>query len=207
MSAAITAKVLAYCAGAGVLQLRRAPGGSRPVLVIRRCESQKSYLDHQLRALRKLHDGPLRAVIDRGSGSGFYDVLRLKAASDQFSRAYGLLYPTDGRNWTPQLARLSGEAGLVNLWLDHGRWISQSSAVIKPPWRSEEMVAWIEALHGHGVRCAPKIKTTSGEIEAIALGVSGTEALVRFIRPHVHRTMRERLWPRKMLASGHVLPH
>lgn len=206
MSAALSAQVLGLCAGAGVLARRGAGSQRRPWLTIKRPESEKTYLEHQLRTLRSVHSGAMRSVLDRRSGDGFYDVLRLRAGSEQFERAYALLYPRDVRCWTLEIAALSGELGLANLWLDHGRWLSSSTALIKPPWRTEELMAWIERLNGHGIRCAPKISSRTGEIEAIGLGVCGTEALIKRIRPHVHRSMRERLWAHKMLGSGHVRP-
>lgn len=206
MTAALSAQLLGLCAGAGVLARRGAGSQRRPWLTIKRCESEKTFLEHQLRNLRSAHAGPLRSVVDRLSGDGFYDVIRLRAGSEQFERAYELLYPRDVRCWNLELAELSGELGLVNLWLDHGRWLSSSTAAIKPPWRTEELVAWIERLNGLGIRCAPRISTRNGEIEAIGLGISGTETLIKRIRPHVHRSMRERLWAHKMLGTGHVRP-
>lgn len=201
MSAALTAHLLALCAGKGTLALKGAGTTRRPWLEIRRCESERTYLDHQLRRLRKLHQGQLRAVLDPCPSSGFYGMLRLRAGSEQFHRAYELLYPGDLRRWSPRLIQLAGTAGVAQLWLDHGKWESLSTGKIKPPWSTGEILEWCAALCDRKIRCAPVIETRTGKIRAIRLGVSGMEELIQQIRPMVHRSMRDRLWARKMLSG------
>ena len=92
MSAKFVARALSFTLGKGVVALKGAR--KRPWLEIVRPETQRTYLDHQLRSLRKLHDGPIDAVWDVIPTNGFYDKERLRLHGEGMWRVHELRCPT-----------------------------------------------------------------------------------------------------------------
>jgi hypothetical protein len=148
MSTQFTLKVLSYCLGQGTIALKGK--ACRPWLELSRIETERSYLEHQLRALRRLHPGPLEAHWDRLPGKSFYDIERLRIHSDLLWRPYELLYPRDQRTITPQLLAMSGFGGLVGLWGDRGRAYPRSAelALRAPGLKTQDLEEWCQSL-GH----------------------------------------------------------
>jgi hypothetical protein len=113
-----------------------------------RSEPERTYLLHQARALRQLHDGPLEVVRDRLATDGYYDNERLRIRSDHLMRAYELLYPRDERRLSEDVLALVGQQGLACLWSD--RAVVRRGAVILALRRSHEeaelLQHWLQGM-------------------------------------------------------------
>jgi hypothetical protein len=176
--------------GAGRLNLRGSK--SRPYLELRRLETELSYLEHQVRHLRRVHDGPLQVHRDALPGTGFYDVHRAQLTSPALHRAYELLYPRDEKCLSAQVLAIAGWGGFTSLWLDFGRWESARRPALRgrfsvaeyqllADWLAEQDVETCRLTgprpHHRGMAIAPD---------------SVTRAMAR-MRPHAPRGMRFRL--------------
>lgn len=191
MNAAFTALVLRNCLGRG--RLLRLGVKQRPWLEIIRCETELRYLDAQLRALRRLHDGPLEARIDVLSGSGRYDKARLRAGSAQLERAFELLHPQGEREISQQVLEITGPAGVAALWLDQGRWLGRALE-LRLDWSEAEMQRLIAQIEELGCR-SHLAKSRQGQLCGVHVLGRHVQGLAQTLRPHVHRLMRHRLWP------------
>lgn len=120
MSAPFVVHALSYCLGKG--ELARRGQRRRLWLTLQRSEPERTYLDHQLRRLRRLHDGPLEAHWDRLPGEGFYDTERVRLRSEALEPAYECLYPRDRWTLSAEVLQLCGWRGIAALWADGGRW-------------------------------------------------------------------------------------
>lgn len=192
MNAAFTASVVRYGLGNGKI-LTLGPKG-RLWLEIVRCESERTYLGHQLRTLRRQHDGPLNVRIEPLAGAGRYDKERLRLHTPQLARAAQLLGAAgSGPVITEETLLVAGTPGLAALWLDRGRWIGRSLE-LRLDWKQPELellAAWIEQ-HGTPAHLA---HSRQGVLCGVHVRSRHVEALAAVVRPHVHRSMRHRLWP------------
>lgn len=119
-----------------------------------RPEPERTYLLHQARALKGVHDGPFEVVRDRLATNGYYDNERLRIRSDSLMRAYELLYPRDERRLSESVLSIVGQQGLAALWCD--RAVVDRGTVTLKLGRSHEEVALIaDWLQGMGLETAP----------------------------------------------------
>lgn len=191
MNAAFTAHALRACLGSG--RLRRLGVKQRFWLEIVRCETERSYLDHQLRALRKSHDGPLEAHWDGISGSGRYDRERLRLTTPQLERAWELLFPGGDRLVSQQVLDITGPAGVAAIWLDQGRWLGRALE-LRLDWSAAELELLQQQIAELGCR-SHLAKTRQGALCGIHVLGRHVPGLAQTLRPFVHRSMRHRLWP------------
>lgn len=184
MPAALVARILAYCLGKGRLCRR---GHNKTVwLEIIRCETEKTYLDHQLRTLRKLSQGQqVRADLDRVDSTGFYDRLRLRFHAPELERAWELLYPDGERRLGLEPLRIAGPLGLASLWIDRGRW-EANCGILQGGYTRDDIDALLQWFAELNV-------PARAQARGVRFGVKGMEQLVKIARPHTHEAMRHRL--------------
>ena len=99
MSAQFVVRVLSYSLGKGVISLKGRR--QRPWFEISRSELERTYLNHQLRTLRKLHDGPVDSLWDRQATNGFYDKDR-----GEYDFDYGSSYYPEEKTQLPDSSYL-----------------------------------------------------------------------------------------------------
>lgn len=119
-----------------------------------RPEPERSYLLHQARALRSVHDGPLEIVRDRMATDDYYDNERLRIHSGDLMRAYELLYPRDERQLTFEVLSITGQQGLAAMWCDCAG-PERNGAVLRLRCSHEEVdivQQWLDAM---GITSAP----------------------------------------------------
>ena len=187
MSAPFVALVLSYCLGRGQIDLRGRK--CRPWLEIRRPETQRPYIDHQLRRLRKLHDGPVEAALDLVSTELVYDDFRMVLHAPELWRCYELLYPRDEFTISQEVLDIVGRPGLLALWCDQGRWKGPNALLsIRRP--EEEMSRLAEWIRGLGY-------STCLLDGAIGFERSTLRQFQKDMREIIHPSMRHTLRPDK----------
>lgn len=188
MSAKFVARALSFTLGKGVVALKGAR--KRPWLEIVRPETQRTYLDHQLRSLRKLHDGPIDAVWDVIPTNGFYDKERLRLHGEGMWRVHELRCPHDEPLITREALDVCGIQGVAALWVDQGRFVGKYGK-ISGRFKSNELVTIAEWLtdmgfdsscHGNGER-----------FFEVCIKRSAIKNLINEIRPHIHVSMKNKL--------------
>jgi len=166
-------------------QLRRKGIRKRPWLELRRLETESTYLDHQVRALRGALRQPLRVDADFLPGKGYYDISRIRIQSPWLERVLEIL--ADGI--TEDALSVAGIRGLACLWLDHGFWRGRSGEIT---FASEsEAEAFRAALHHLRVHPSPPLKRP----RLVRLPPDTMHDLANALRPYVHRSMRHTLRP------------
>lgn len=183
MSAQFVSLAVGYSLGGG--RLRRKGVRQRPWLELRRLETEASYLEHQVRALRRAVRQPIRVDTDMVPGRGYYDICRARIHSPLLERALELT--ADGL--TDEALQAAGVRGLACLWLDGGRWNRDGGEV---PFASEsDAEAFRAALHRLEIPAAPPM----ARHHLVRISPMGMRDLARILRPHVHRSMRHALRP------------
>lgn len=169
----------------------------RPWLELRRCETQRRYLSHQIRRLRELHDGPLEVIRDIVPSDGFYDVHRARIFGEGLYHVYELLYPRDEFRIAPEVLTIVGNQGLVSLWCDRGRWFRQRPAFVLPfqPEDNARLEAWA-CSWGLDAKLIEPHNTISSYLR---IEKHGVEWFRRKMRPLLHPTMRPTLALPKLL--------
>ena len=167
-----------------------------PWLEIERCETERTYLDHQLRTLRKLNHGELcQGELQLVPSEGFYDRLRLRFQARPLYRVWDLLYPRDQRRISPEALQVAGPLGAACLWLDNGRWLSKTTGCIKGLSSLEDTLTVAEWLSDMNVPC--RYDVLNGDHAQVLLGVTGMQQFVKLTRPLTHVSMRHKLKPPK----------
>jgi len=166
-------------------QLRRKGVRRRPWLELRRLETESTYLDHQVRALRRASRQPLRVDVDLLPGKGYYDISRVRIHSPSLERVLEIL--EDGI--TEDALLVAGTRGLACLWLDHGFWRGQCGELTFA--QEPEAEAFRSALHRLGIQAMPPLKRP----RLVRLAPDAMHGLATNLRPHVHRSMRHALRP------------
>lgn len=180
---------LAYSLGSNTT-LRRLGANRRPYMQMIRPETEKTYLDSQVRAIRRSHQGKLDVVWDAVAGSGFYDKERVRFTTPRLERVFELITTKDG-DFAPTIEAIdmAGDRGLASLWLDNGRWDGRWLQLALP---------WDESLIREFQAWLP-IKTqpygTKSALKGIRIGHDYALDLAGQIRHCVHRSMRHRLRP------------
>jgi hypothetical protein len=183
MSAQFVSLAVGYSLALG--QLRRKGIRKRPWLELRRLETESTYLEHQVRALRRSLRQPLRVDTDLLPGKGYYDISRARIHSPWLERALEIL--EDGI--TEDALLVAGNRGLACLWLDRGFWRGQSGELT---FASEsEAEAFRAALHHLWIQPKPPLKRP----RLVRLPPDAMHDLAAVLRPHVHRSMRHTLRP------------
>jgi hypothetical protein len=188
MSAQFVARVLSYSLGRGNLSLKGRR--QRPWLEISRSELEHTYLDHQSRVLRKLHDGPVDSFWDRIATNGFYDKERVRLQGEDLWRAYELLCPRDKKVISPTVLEIAGIRGMTALWLDQGRFLGKRGQ-IRGRYTDQEyddIAKWLTDL---GIRATPHRNNVT-TIELI-LKTDALNDLIKCIRPLTHVSMKKKL--------------
>ena len=183
MSAQFVARVLSYCLGVGTLGLRGQK--QRPWLEIIRPETEKPYLNHQIKLLREAHLGKLDTYWDMLPTDGFYDKFRLRVRSDELYRAYELMYPRDKKVITPQIISIVGMPGIAALWSDRGRVVGRLGKILTR-WSDEENEHLAQYITQKGYECM----ATKGS--GVRFSRTSTKELIDVLRPHTHRCMRSK---------------
>ena len=183
MSAQFVARVLSYCLGVGTLGLKGQR--QRPWLEIIRPETEKPYLNHQLKLLRDAHPGKLDTHLDMLPTDGFYDKFRLRVRSDELYRAYELMYPRDKKIITPQIISITGMPGISALWSDRGRVVGRLGKILTR-WKDDENQFLAEYISQQGFECM----TTKGS--GVRFSRTSTKELIDVLRPLTHRCMRSK---------------
>lgn len=187
----LTALVLGYCLGRGTLALRGKR--SQPWLEVVRPETERTYLDHQLRSLRAACQGaPHRSSLDALPTEGFYDDQRLRFHSPGLWQAYELLYAGDQRQLTSAVLESLGLPALTALLLDRGVRLSPRCYDLKlrTPQEAKLVHEWAASL---GV--PPLVTGRRPNTRVLAWRDRGLDALIEQVRPWTHRSMRHRLHP------------
>ena len=180
MSAEFAALALSYSMGNGSISLRGKR--RRPWLELRRSELERTYLDHQLRMLRRAHDGPVEVIWDRLPDKGFYDIERIQFHGDGLWRAYELAYPRDQRRFTQAVADLFDIRHVANIWTDRGRVYGRRGR-FRLGLSPEELAIFHDMLLRLGLpKPAPEA--------ALAFHDEATGELFEKLRPHIHVSMR-----------------
>jgi len=188
MSAKFVARALSFTLGKGVVALRGTK--KRPWLEIVRPETQRTYLDHQLRSLRKLHDGPIDAVWDVIPTNGFYDKERLRLHGEGMWRVHELRCPHDQALITREVLDICGIQGAAALWIDQGRFVGKYGK-ISGRFKSEQLVTiadWLtdmgfqSSCHGNGDRYFE-----------VCIKQCAIKDFIDAIRPYVHVSMKNKL--------------
>jgi hypothetical protein len=182
------ARALSFTLGKGVVALRGTK--KRPWLEIVRPETQRTYLDHQLRSLRKLHDGPIDAVWDVIPTNGFYDKERLRLHGEGMWRVHELRCPHDQALITREVLDICGIQGAAALWIDQGRFVGKYGK-ISGRFKSEQLVTiadWLtdmgfqSSCHGNGDRYFE-----------VCIKQCAIKDFIDAIRPYVHVSMKNKL--------------
>jgi len=191
MSDPFVVHALSYCLGKGEIQLKGRI--KRPWLKIQRPETERTYLDHQIRKLRKFHDGPHDAIWDRIPGPGFYDIERLRFKGSQLWHVYELLYPRDEWTLTPDILRMTGMTGIAALWCDCGHW---KNGTMRFGGRDlnitrDDYALLATHLADLGFHC--RIENRGRLVVAVTMTPLYLRDFIRKLRPHVHRSMHHTL--------------
>ncbi len=186
MSAQFVQRVLSYCLGVGSISLL----GSRrrPWLQIIRPETERVYLNHQLKQMRLDHSGPLEYAWDVLPTDGFYDKKRLRVRSDDLYRAYELMYPRDKKIITPQVMSICGIEGLTALWSDRGRVVGRLGK-LRTRLTTEDNHVIADWCNDNGFTC--DLITREDKCFGIQFDRESTKHLISSIRPYIHKTMRK----------------
>lgn len=176
--------------GVGTIHLKGRK--ARPWLELCRCETQRTYLLHQVRRLQRAHDSPLETVCDTVPTDGFYDIHRARMHGEGLYRVYELLYPRDERRISEQVLAIAGMEGAATLWLDHGCWRGKRPAfnLCCSQSESEIIVNWLRRL---GLHCLPSL--TSGNGRLVVVNPGYINSFTKTLRPWVHASMRHTLRP------------
>lgn len=183
MSAQFVSLAVGYALGHG--QLRRKGVRQRPWLELRRLETEATYLEHQVRALRRAVRQPIRIDVDMVPGKGYYDVIRARIQSDLLERA--LEVGTSGL--TAEALQVAGLRGLACLWLDRGHWWEQTGE-IGFPCEAEAVVFRTKLAELRIPSSPPQTKHFF-----VRLAPEPMRDLAAHLRPYVHRSMRHALRP------------
>ena len=157
----------------------------RPWLEIIRPETEKPYLNHQLKLLRDAHPGKLDTHLDMLPTDGFYDKFRLRVRSDELYRAYELMYPRDKKIITPQIISITGMPGISALWSDRGRVVGRLGKILTR-WKDDENQFLAEYISQQGFECM----VTKGS--GVRFSRASTKELIDVLRPLTHRCMRSK---------------
>jgi len=162
----------------------------RPWLEISRYETDRTYLDHQLRVLKQYHDGPIDYVWDRLSTDGFYDKERFRFQGELLWRAYELLYPKDKKAISREVLNIAGLKGATALWIDQGRVIGKKGSIRGRFSENDyvELESWFNDLD-----IPAKIHRNNVGIVQLSFKKDSLEQLTKLLRPMVHLTMKKTL--------------
>ena len=192
MSVRFVATALSYCIGRGKIELK---GRKRkPWLVLRRGELEHTYLDHQLRRLRKEHEGPVEAFWDVIEGRGFYDDHQVSLHGDSMQQVYDLLYPRDEYRISTDVLHIAGMDALAALWADrsalHTYYVSLGHGL--KACDNEVIAAW---MRDQGIKVTMGLRGGFDKKNGPTVHVSNTEAerLYRRLYPLLHRSIRAKL--------------
>lgn len=187
MQARFVSLAIGYAIAGGVL--RRKGARRRPWLELRRSETESTYLGHQVQALRSAAEGGFTATVDMVPGDGFYDLVRARVHAPGLERAMELLCPEDAQALNQEALAAAGLRGLACAWLDAGRW-DHSAGVwsFRSGADAREVKRYLQEL---GIR--PSLTQPMSPL--VRVPPDAMAALVRLLRPHVHRSMRHALRP------------
>lgn len=185
MSARLVSMAIAYAMGSGAL--RRKGIKQRPWLELRRLETERTYLLHQVRSLQRAGAGPVRTSIDMVPGQHFYDICRARLQHDAFERAMELLAPGGDACLSEKVLQIGGSRGLASIWLDLGRW-DRGVAVISLS-GEPDADALLAHLGNRGISGVSK----GGNGSMLRLSKRQFAQFGGLIRHHVHRSMSHTL--------------
>jgi len=185
MSARLVSMAVAYAMGSGTLRCKGIK--QRPWLELKRLETERTYMLHQVRSLQRAGAGPVRTAVDMLPGQHFYDVCRARLQHDAFERAIELLAPEGEISLSKEVLEIGGARGLASIWLDLGHW-DRGTAVI--PLSSESNA---DALLGHLVRRGVTGVSKGGNPATLRLSKRQFAQFSGLIRHHVHRSMAHAL--------------
>lgn len=191
MSALFVVHVLSYCLGRGRIALKGQ--AMRPWLTLQRLETERTYLDHQQRRLRKLHEEPLEVCLDRLPGDGFYDIDRVRLHGEGLHQAYELLYPRDQWTLTPEVLRVCGARGLAALWCDAGQWMGSRPRITSQgcQLRGDDFLTLAEYFMELGIEV--DFKERNGVCQGFSIRYGSIDTFAAMLRPYTHRCMRYKL--------------
>lgn len=181
MSARLVSTAIAYAMGSGIL--RRKGVKQRPWLELRRLETEKTYMLHQVKSLQRAGAGSVRTVVDMVPGQHFYDICRARLQHEGFDRAMELLAPEGEAVLSLEVLEIAGGRGLASLWLDLGEW-ERGTAVI-PLSSEQDANALAEYLERRGIVAIQR----SLDHQKLRLSKRQFAQFDRLVRPNVHRSM------------------
>ena len=187
MSARFVSLAVGYALAGG--ELRRKGARQRPWLELQRLETEATYLDHQVRALRQSAGGTARVDLDFTCGEGFYDIARARISSPLLERAMELLCPAGEQRITPDALEVAGARGLACLWLDAGHWDGRAGII------DTRSPADAALLRERLLVCGIEAGVASAGGASVRVAPSDMPALAALLRPQVHRSMRHTLHP------------
>jgi hypothetical protein len=160
---------------------------------IRRPEVEHTYLEHQLRELRRLATSPFEHRMDLIPGARHYCTLRLRCRCDELLPAYQLLYPQDEFKVSRQALEVAGLQGLAALWLDQGRYEGHQPRITCGRWNPADWMNLQDHLDalGYPARVCGSNKGHSGVV--LLADALRYPAFVKDIYPLAHVSLRHRL--------------
>ena len=191
MSAPFVVHALSYCLGRGRIALKGR--AMRPWLTLQRLETERTYLDHQQRLLRKLHEEPLQVHWDQVPGDGYYDLERVRPPGEALHQAYELLYPRDCWTLSSEVLRVCGARGLAALWIDAGQWMGSRPRFTPQGChlRDHDFITLAEYLQELGL--GADLKTNKSGVQSLTLRYSAIDSFLAILKPVTHGSMRHKL--------------
>lgn len=144
-----------------------------------------------MRSLRRLNSGePLEVHWSRVATDAVYDDLQAEFTCGDLWPAYRLLYPRDKRQVTGEALAAAGLPGLAAAFLDGGVRAPKSAKLrfYGPMPEPSFMSHWLEELAVPG-----RVRWFPGGSIALQWDEAQAKALVRSVRPLVHRSMAHHL--------------
>ena len=188
MSAQLVTHVLSYSLGKGVLSLKGRR--KRPWLELSRLETERDYLNYQLKQLKKYHEGAIDLFKDRLPTNGFYDKERVRFHGQGLWRAYEILCPRDKSCISPTVLDVVGKQGMASLWIDQGRFIGKRGS-IRGKYTEEEyrnITNWLRTFDIPAV-----LHSNQTAILEISIRKAAIPTLIDIIDPYVPKMMKNKL--------------
>ena len=174
--------------GKGILSLKGRR--RRPWLELSRLETERDYLNHQVKQLIKYHEGPVDIFKDRLPTNSFYDKERVRFHGQELWRAYEILCPRDKPYISDAVLDITGERGVASLWIDQGRFIGKRGS-IRGKYSNQEYENITKWLNRFSIPAV--IHSNQTAILEISIRKDAMPTLLNIISPYVPKIMKNKL--------------
>jgi len=190
MDTRLTRQVLIHCIGSGELALK---GKARRLwLTLKRLETERQYIGQQVASIKRYHPAVLRVDRDQVPTKGLYELERARIQSEEFWRAYELLYPHGEKRLSLDALELTGMEGAVAFWLDRGS-IRGRRGRLEGPYDEEEMEAVAEWMTGLGYPAKLFKRPMCRHHALVRMERESLLSWLKAARPYTPMNMRHRL--------------